>query len=218
LSAKILAVPVAAPDTAPAAKRPYLPNGTKHIAPCQADNLVEAARFARTGLGAMPNVHCTIMWNGTDAGADTDGHRFAKVREGLSKALGRRGIQFTAVWAREARELHMGEHAHMVFHLPSKWRKHERFAEIERVIERLVARHGGELYGDWTVDLRQHRNGDVRYLLKGGPPEVWHKYRLKRDFPKSQSIIFGKRCGTTENIGQQARECDGGSDTMLLAV
>jgi len=207
LNAKILAVPAAAPDIALAEKRPYRPNGTRHISPCQADNIIEAARYARD-IGLPLNVHCTIMWNGTDAQTDTDGKRLAHVREGLNKALARRDIQFNAVWAREARELHHGEHAHMVFHLPSKWRKGKRLAEIERVIKRLVERHGGGLWGDWTVKLTLHNNGDVRYLIKGGTPEVWCKYKLKRGcgWRKSQGIIFGKRCGSTENIGPKSRE------------
>lgn len=205
MSAKILAVPAAAPDTAPAAKRPYLPNGTKHISLCQADSIIEAARYAGE-IGLPLNAHCTIMWNGTDAFADTDGKLFAKVREGLSKALHRRGIPFTAVWARESGELHKGEHAHMVFHLPPEWRKGERLTEINQVIERLVDRHGGGIWGDWTVDLTLHSNGDMRYLLKGGTPEVWSKHRVKIDWRKPRGICIGKRCGATQNIGPQARE------------
>jgi len=203
LNAKILAGPVAVP--VPAAKRPYLPTGTKHITPCQADSIIYASQYARE-IGLPLNAHCTIMWNGTDAFTDTDGKRFTKVREGLSKALARRGIQFTAVWAREMREQHYGQHAHMVFHLPPEWRKGERFAEIKRVIERLVDRHGGGICGDWTVDLNLHTNGDVRYLLKGGTPEVWRKYRVKREWRMPQGVCFGKRCGATQNIGPKARE------------
>jgi len=195
-----LAVPKAAPDTAPAAKRPYLPHGTKHIFPCQADSIIDAAQYARE-IGLLLNAHCTIMWNGTDAQTDTDGSRFTKVREGLRKALDRRGIPFTAVWAREERELHFGQHAHMVFHLPP-----ELLAEIKRVIERLVYRHGGALWSDKTVDLKLHTNGDVRYLLKGGTPEVWRKYSVKRKWRRRQGVCLGKRCGTTQNIGPKERE------------
>jgi len=146
------------------------------------------------------------MWNGTDAFTDTAGKRFAHVREGLNKALTRRDIPFAAVWAREKRELHHGEHVHMVFHLPSKWRKDKHLAEIKRVLERLVDRHGGGLWGDWTVKLTLHSNGDVRYLLKGGTPEVWRQYRVKRKWRNSQGVIFGKRCGATANIGPKSRE------------
>jgi len=204
LSTKILAVPVAAPDTTPAAKRPYLPNGTKHISPCQADNMVEAAKFARE-TGFPLYCHATIHWGQTNAGNDIDGHRFARVREGFRKQLHRRGIQFKAVWAREAP--HESPHVHMIFYLPSKWlRDDTRLAEIERGLKRLVDRHGGGIWGDFTVRFTQ-RNGYPGYLIKGGTPEVWRKYRVKRgDWRKSQGIIFGKRCGTTPNIGPQARE------------
>jgi len=56
------------------------------------------------------------------------------------------------------------------------------------------------------VDLKLHTNGDVRYLLKGGTPEVWSKYRVKRKWRQPQGVCLGKRCGTTLNLGPQARE------------
>jgi len=87
LNAKFLAFPAAAA----AAKRPYLPNGTKHISLCKADSIIDAAQYARE-IGLLLNAHCTIQWNGTDAQTDTDGSRFTKVREGLSKALARHPV------------------------------------------------------------------------------------------------------------------------------
>jgi len=206
LSAKILALSVPAPAL-PAAKprRLYRPNGTKHISLCQADNIIDAAEHAGN-IGLLLNAHCTIMWNGTDVFADNDGRLFAKIREGLSKWLGRRSIQFTAVWAREVRAQHYGQHVHMVLHLPSKYRKGKYLAEFEREVERLVDTHGGGIEGDWAVKITLHTNGDVRYLLKGGTAEVWRVYSVKRIWRQPQGIIFGKRSGTTENIGPKARE------------
>ena len=49
-------------------------------------------------------------------------------------------------------------------------------------------------------------NGWPTYLVKGGTPDVWRQYKVKRKWRKSQGVIFGKRCGTTENIGPKARE------------
>jgi len=43
------------------------------------------------------------------------------------------------------------------------------------------------------------------YLLKGGGPDVWRKFGVPHCWRKSQGIIYGKRCGVTENIGAAAR-------------
>ena len=168
--------------------------------------MLDAADFAYQ-IGMPLVAHACIQWNGTGCFDDPDGKRFAKVREGLSKALGRRGIRFAAVWARERSDKGSSptEHAHLVFHLPDEWRQGERRAEIIAILERLIDRHGGGLYGDWTLKLTHHTNGDVRYLLKGGTPEVWRDHKVKRKWRRSQGLIHGKRCGTTENIGPAAR-------------
>ena len=54
-------------------------------------NIVEAVRYAKS-IGLPLVAHLTIHWSGTIAFDDHDGLRFAKVREGLSKVLLRRGI------------------------------------------------------------------------------------------------------------------------------
>jgi len=157
LTVKISAVSKAAPDTRPAAKRPYLPNGTKYISPCQADNIIDAAKVARE-MGQLLNTHATIHWALTNGEVDTDGQRFANVREGFRHWCNRHGIEFMAVWVRE--NPNYGQHAHMVFNLPSKWRKGERLKQVEQALERLVERHGDGTWGDWTVRLTLHTNGD----------------------------------------------------------
>jgi hypothetical protein len=58
MSTKILAISKAAPIPAKP-KRPYLPNGTKHISPCQADSIIDAAKVARE-MGELLNTHATI--------------------------------------------------------------------------------------------------------------------------------------------------------------
>jgi len=168
---------------------------------------MDAARFARE-QGKLLNAHCTIYWQLTDAGSDTDGKRFAKVREGFSKVLDRRGFQLTAGWVREAP--HGNEHVHMVFHLPNKYwtgtKKAQADKWVQRAIERLVEPHGGGIDNHAVRITRV--NGWPTYLIKGGTPDVWRQYKLKRGcgWRKSQGIIFGKRLGTTVNIGPKARE------------
>jgi hypothetical protein len=43
------------------------------------------------------------------------------------------------------------------------------------------------------------------YLIKGGDRRVWDRFNIRKEWRKSQGIVHGKRCGTTENIGKAAR-------------
>src|SRR6476619_7543430 len=76
------------------------PRASKYITMRQATNIIEAVRFARL-IGRPLAAHLTLHWSLTDAGDDPDGKFFAKVREGLDKWLGRQGVEFAGVWARE---------------------------------------------------------------------------------------------------------------------
>src|SRR5262245_39910695 len=66
----------------------YRTQGSKYISVSQASNIVEAVKFAKS-IGLPLVAHLTIHWSGTIAFDDHEGTRFAKVREGLSKALHR---------------------------------------------------------------------------------------------------------------------------------
>ena len=77
---------------------------SKHINMRQAKNMMEAVPFAKS-IGLHLVAHLTIHWSLTDAGDDPDGKLFAKVREGLDKGFGRRGIAFAGVWARECQQV-----------------------------------------------------------------------------------------------------------------
>jgi hypothetical protein len=50
------------------------------------------------------------------------------------------------------------------------------------------------------------RSYDGLYLLKGGGKPAWKLFpRIKREWRKPQGVIFGKRCGTSQNLGPTAR-------------
>ena len=51
---------------------------------------------------------------------------------------------------------------------------------------------------------------DGLYLIKGGGPTVWKLFpRIRKEWRKAQGIIFGKRCGTSQNLGPAARRRHG---------
>jgi len=187
-------------------RRQYRSGGTRYITVSQATNIIEAVNFAKL-IGLPLVAHLTIHWSLTNVGDDPDGKLFAKVREGLNKWLGRRGIAFAAAWARERQSGGQSDvvHCHLLFHLPVDYRSGAKMTQVEAAISRLVERHGKSISHEKAFDLRVHDNPDGKYLIKGGGPKVWKLFRLRKEHRRSQGIIHGKRCGTTQNIGPAAR-------------
>jgi hypothetical protein len=208
----------------------YRIGGTRLISVPQATNLKEAVDHAKQ-IGLPPVAHFTIHWVGTDAGDDPDGKLFAKVRDGYARWLRRRGVPFTGVWCRE--KLSGGqaevEHAHLLVYLPTEWLVGAKLINInggvdggakllqaEAALHYVVAQYAGQL-DDYAVKLKlpsdrglpgpyNGRSYDGLYLLKGGGPKVWRLFpRIRTEWRKPQGIIFGKRCGCTQNLGPAAR-------------
>jgi hypothetical protein len=204
-SAALSRVPVAHSDVA--TKPGKQPGATKLITMRQASNIMEAVSFAKS-IGAPLVAHLTIHWSLTDVGDDPEGKLFAKVRAGLDKWLERRGTVFAVAWARERQCGGQSdvEHCHLLFHLPVQYRSGKRLAQINAAISRLVRLHGGDIFHEKATDLRVHTDPDGKYLIKGGGPKVWKRFRLRKEHRRLQGIIHGKRCGVTENIGPAARQ------------
>ena len=66
-------------------------------------------------------------------------------------------------------------------------------------LERLVDRHGGGIWSEYALKLKVWRDPDGLYLIKGGGPEVWKRFRIKKEWREAQGIIHGKRCGASQN-------------------
>ena len=180
---------------------------SKYITMRQATNIMEAVNFAK--LIDLPLVaHLTIHWSLTDVGDDPDGKLFAKVREGLDKWLHRHGIVFAGAWARERQAGGQSDvvHCHLLFHLPVGIRTGKKLRQVEAAISRLVKRHGRGVTDERAIKLVIHDNPDGKYLIKGGGPKVWKRFRLRKEHRRLQGLICGKRCGVTENIGLAARK------------
>ena len=201
-----LCASAAEPNQQPEHRRQrYRIGGTKYITVPQATTIIEAVEFAK--LIDLPLVaHLTIHWAYTNVGDDPDGKRFAKVREGLAKWLGRQGIVFAAAWCIERMSSGQADvvHCHLLFHLPVE-RRAKRKLQVEAAIYRLIKRHGRGYWAEEVIDLRIHDNPDGKYLIKGGGREVWKLFRLRKEHRRLQGIIHGKRCGTTQNISRAAR-------------
>jgi hypothetical protein len=208
----------------------YRVGGTKLIAVPQAINMKEAVDYAKE-LGTPLVAHFIVHWVGTDAGDDPNGKLFAAVREGYMRWLRRRGVPFVGVWCREKRAGGQAEveHSHLILHLPAEWLAGAKlidinggvggsveFLQAEAALYRIVAQYAGRPY-DYAVKVKvptdrglpgpyNGRSYDGLYLLKGGGPKVWKIFpRIRKEWRKPQGIIFGKRCGTTQNVGPAER-------------
>jgi hypothetical protein len=191
---------------APLAKRR---RASKRLTLPQASNIMAAVTFARE-IGTPLNAHATIHWVGTEIGDDPNGERFAKVREGIDKWLKRQGVLggLTAIWVRERKSGGMSGvvHCHMLFYLAHPLFRARGQNRVKGALERLIDRHGNGNYADYTLKLTFPLNPNGVYLLKGGGPDVWRKFGVPHSWRKPQGLIFGKRCGVTENIGTAARK------------
>jgi hypothetical protein len=190
-------------------QRQYRVGGSRYITDTQATNIIEAVRFAKS-VGRPLVAHLTIHWACTDIGDDPDGSLFSKFREGFSKWTRRRGFDFTGVWARERMSSGQAEavHCHLLFYLPPKYRSGSKLLQVEAAINRLIKRHSRDYWTDQVAKLVIHDKPpypDGKCLIKGGGPNVWKRFNLRKEHRRLQGLICGKRCGTTENIGKAAR-------------
>jgi hypothetical protein len=182
----------------------------KNLSLQQATNIISAVAFAKS-RGHPLVAHLTIHRAFTNAGDDPDGKLFAKLREGLSKWTRRHGFALTCVWSRERMSGGQAEvvHCHLLFYLPVEYRSGARLLQLEAAIYRLIKRHGRDYWAEQVVKLVIHDTPpypDGKYLIKGGGPQVWKHFRLRKEHRRSQGIIQGKRCGTSQNIGRAARK------------
>ena len=172
----------------------------------QATNIIEAVKFAKL-IGLPLVAHLTIHWSLTDVGDDPDGKLFAKVREGLDKWLHRHGIVFAGHGRASANREGNRMWCTATCSSTCRWifAPGKKLRQVEAAILRLVKRHGRGVSTSDAIKLVIHDNPDGKYLIKGGGTKVWKRFRLRKEHRRSQGLIYGKRCGTTENIGPAAR-------------
>ena len=121
----------------------------------------------------------------------------------------------TAVWVREAGAA-KGEHVHILLCVPppllSSFNRMQRgwFKKIGAAWERGVYKSraiGGShklAFSRANSDLYQQAlKGALHYLLKAADPKARDIHRISKQGDGGE--LWGKRCGTTENIGRAAR-------------
>lgn len=176
-----------------------------HITMAQAENAREAWLFAIRN-GAALNTFATVHWSHAPAKA-ADLHlvdRNGLLRDGLKAWIYRNapGVPFAWIEVREKTRA-LGEHVHLVAHVPDHLR--ERFA---KAVDRLVARQSASV-SPTAVDVRpvgpkwweRHR-----YLMKGGADDVRQRYGVPDKWSRSQGTVEGARVRVAHSIGPMARK------------
>jgi hypothetical protein len=174
---------------------------TKYLRADDADNLLEALRFADK-QGHPLNVAITAHWllfNGRLSGEQ----RLANAQERLRHSFNRRGHELYWYWVRER----SGDTDHTHLHA------HDPFNDDGITFERLLLR-AFELDGgpnDRALLIKPTGSGQ----RGSGGPRGWYRYLMKglsrseaferHITPKRQGVITGKRCGMTQNINKAAR-------------
>lgn len=122
----------------------------------------------------------------------------------------------TAVWVREAGP-EKGEHVHILLSLPpnkvTAFNRRQRawFKRIGAVwkagvyLSRSIGGSHKAAFCDVSADLyQQELSGALDYLLKGADAKARASHGIRRC--EDGGELWGKRCGTTENIGRAARD------------
>jgi len=135
----------------------------------------------------------------------------------MAKALARHGIRTAWLWVHESGE-RKGGHCHVLVHVPA-----ELVATVAKLQRGWLRRITGKPYRARVIhsdpiggrlglevgnpDLhRVNLEAALAYVLKGANPAAASQFGLARVEPGGR--VIGKRCGTSQNIGAQARKAD----------
>lgn len=178
----------------------------------QVANLNAAAAYAND-IGLPLNRH-SIAHFGL---LGLDDHEGFNAMQGLLATMRgwcwRKGETFAYIWVREKAEY--GPHAHMLLHVPApieatfarlqwRWMKNACGGLYSRgaFFSRPVAGWSSYVSGESGV-FEQNQSAVINYVLKGANSDAIVAHRIRN--PKYSGRVIGKRCGTSQNIGQAAR-------------
>lgn len=177
----------------------------------QCEKLIAATLFARL-IGLAFNRHWIIHSQMAGIEPRQGAHFIGKVLNAAGKGAKRFGGEMAAVWVRENGQ-GKGEHVHILLHLP-------RGLLLTNKTRRWIVAAGGAYRKDVSRvraiggSLLSAENGGGHYELNAGNVLA---YLLKHGDNRASELlglprwgelgwIMGKRCGTTQNIAEGARE------------
>lgn len=165
-------------------------------------------------IGLPLNRFITIHWQKAGITPDQIAKATSRYTDLLSKALKREGHNIAYIWVHEGGKTE-GAHCHLLCHVPAEcvskingkqrsWLKQITARPYERGVikSRPVGSHLGHEQTNPELYVK-NLSKCIDYMLKGASAElaaVWGLTRHSRGGP-----VIGKRCGTSQNIGQKAR-------------
>lgn len=175
---------------------------SNNLRPQQAREIRQAWEFAEW-LDRQLTACIDINWTRTSAGDDHDGHLLRAVLKDLRGWLAGRRLDLYAIWFRENPE-RKGPNSHVMLHLPEgqllRDLKHYGSALLPHGCQDC---DGRAVYIHPAGSTRHARASRFLYLSKGvRPGRIAESLGIR---PQGQGRVFGKRCGTTENLGPAAR-------------
>ena len=198
--------------------------GSWRLTDTQRSNLIAASRHAAK-IGLPLNRFVTINWEaaGVGDGVRATG-RFLKQAQDWLRRLGHR---LAYVWVQE-RGRRVGQHVHILLHVPPACAR--RFGQLQRRWLRTC----GATFGKGVVKTRPVGRGYAAALSKGESGYLRDldrvlRYVLKQSSVRragsgshpwgtSGSLVLGKRCSTSENIGSAARARFANDSELTLAL
>jgi hypothetical protein len=182
------------------------------LRPKDCENLILATEHAM-GIGKPLNRMLTVHFDA--AGISDPVRATGQLLKLMGDWLRCHNTAITAVWVREAGTA-KGEHVHILLCVPpsllSSFNRMQRrwFRKIGAAWERGVYKSrpiGGShklAFSKGNSDLYQQAlTGALHYLLKAADPKARDRHRISKKGDGGE--LWGKRCGTTENIGRTAR-------------
>jgi hypothetical protein len=122
-------------------------------------------------------------------------------REWLAQCFRDLGAKLTDAWVREAAtRAGLGEHQHLLFHLPKKLRAPIRSALIGRYGSKPILALGPASTMPWRMHSG-HYGSAPAYMLKGLAPKVARQTNM---LYRPTGPVAGKRIGWTEDLGPKA--------------
>lgn len=169
----------------------------------RARNVLDADAFA-AAIGRPLNVAVDLNWSKMSVGDDVHGHHLAAWRKRASRFLRKHGVdRLTCTWARERPTIPVPRpNAHLNCYIPAN--VYDAFIKNAYTFlpPGCVTSEREAIYIQLIGSTGEDHRRRCEYLVKGAHLKARLKIQRKRNY---QGRIFGKRCGTSEDIGLAAR-------------
>jgi hypothetical protein len=180
---------------------------------------VKAAVAHAERIGLPLNRMMTVHWEASGVPLEAMAKATGRFTDFLSKALTRHGSRTAWAWVHENGES-KGGHCHLLLHVPPSlvgYVARRQRSWLKRITGRpykkrsIFSRPVGGLLGLEVGNPELHAinlGAALNYLIKGVDPQLAD--RLGLDRVESGGRVIGKRCGTSQNIGNKARKAYNG--------